>query len=94
MPSIIYDHTKGFFQRSGTGVALAPQIYGETVTDTATATNIKMSFLRPNPFLNFSDGSGFFEQQSILANIVPTAQQIAYPNIFCKINVYICRNVD
>jgi hypothetical protein len=40
MPSIIYDHTKGLFQRSGTGIAMAPQIYGETVSDTATATNI------------------------------------------------------
>ena len=40
MPAIIYDHTKGLFQRSGTGIAMAPQIYGETVSDTATATNI------------------------------------------------------
>ena len=36
MPSLIYDHTKGLFQQSGTGIAMAPQVYGETVTDTAT----------------------------------------------------------
>ena len=40
MPTLLYDHTKGLFQRSGSGIAMAPQIYGETVTDTATGTNI------------------------------------------------------
>lgn len=40
MPAIIYDHSRGLYQKSGTGIAFAPQIYGLTVTDTATAASI------------------------------------------------------
>ena len=38
MPTIIYDHTKGLFQKSGSGIAFAPQLVGETVSDTGKGT--------------------------------------------------------